>query len=415
MSYRPSDTSSQGQDPSFQQEIDSLRNRLNESLAEQRYDDAVEAARELRDRLRGLLRPDARQLKSLVGAESVLRRFAEKGSTKVTKPGWTRWLYIGISVALVLFVAVFLLVLSRSGVDPYKHDVERAIEALDRLDGAVTRGVTLRDYQSYVNSARDACSALLDKYKSEKKRNLVLRAVASSLSLYTSVLAEWATTSSGMPALSPGASAPTASAPGASAPTASAPGASEPTASVPGAPASGDAGENAVPDKKDSRGPILGGSVLSTSDAATSGGFSRLWLAAHTIEVCAITVMRREKPAATADRSTTAGRLAGHWSDGNLDIYYGPLNPSTGMGWVVRTGRDSPMEAGAYELASTLPGALSSSNSNTWALTAKDKNEVDIVRYMPQPSKLQIRVMADRYSESNTSVQLLRMDDKTLP
>lgn len=383
---------------SLQQELDDLRGQLNASLIERRYDDAVQAARKLRDLLRAQPRLDARQLKSLGGAESVLRRFAQ-GSDNVT-PLRLKWIARILLASLVIFVAIFLLVLARTSHDPYGQEAYLAMDALDRLDGAVSRGVTLPAYDAEVRAAKEVCVPFFKRYQSERKGDVALRAMVSAFALYKGVLADWTRMVSTARPPTNGVG-----------PTSAATSTAEP---VPFGTTTPAAAEPSLQDRREPR--ISPDARLSSNDVTSPTGFPRMWLAAHTIEACALARMRGERPMASNDRTTPATRLAGHWSDGSTDIYYGALNAGTNMGWAVRTIRNGSVDVGAYELANALPGSVAIALPDVASKTGVNidkKDEIVIVKYMPQMSLVVARVLADRYSEWNT--QLLRLDNKTLP
>jgi hypothetical protein len=349
-----------------------LRKELNDSLAQKRFDDAVAAARQLRDILKSKPRLDPRELKSLAGAESVLRRFAEEGSTRVGASSRQRkWIAIAVGMGLALFVALTLFLATSRG-DTYVSDASRALDALDKVDSTVSSAVGWHDYERVVLKSRTVCSAFLTRYADTRKGEVAYQAIAASQSIYDKVLAEW----------QKGAAA---------------------------------------------------GKRLSTSDLTTPVDYPHMWLAAHTLEACALSVVTgKGAPMAAHNATTPLARLEGHWSDGKVDLYYGPLNPSTGLGWFVS--RSHRLEMGAYEqkpkreepvvnqgtsISASTPGAAASPSPTpvVHATTSAPlrPDEVEIIRYVPGPVSVTARVTTDAYTERYSNINLVRYDDKTLP
>ena len=336
-------------------DLDGLRAALNDSLREKRYDDAVEAAGLLRDLLKSKASLNPRELKSLAGAESVLRRFSEQGSTDLSgvrraKMAWA--IGTGIVVLAILAAAI----LFRSGPDPYTHAAELALEALDRIDAAVSKPIGVGDYQRLVRKEHEPVEAFLSKYRDDHRGDLGYSAVAAALAAYDSVMNDW--------------------------------------------PKSAGSGKR-----------------LSTSEPPGNVPFPRIWLAAHAYEFLARRVIRKEPlPQGKRDLTTAIGRLVGHWSDGSIDIYYSPIDPQSGLGtYLTRSSRSGSLDLASYESApppSPIPGrdVMPTPSPSPSASGAID---LRIVQYLPRASTVILRVSLDHLAGG--TLQLVRLDDKTRP
>lgn len=348
----PAATSAKGVDP---QDLDALRARLNESLQQRRFDDAVEAARSLRDLLKSKPVLNPRELKSLAGAESVLRRFAEEGSTDVSGARKMKIVW-AVGTAVVVLSILLYAIFHRYGPEPYTRAAEKALEALDHIDGAVSKPLSLGDYQSTMRKEREAIESFLSKYRDEKRGDLGFAAIAASLSAYDSVMTEW-----------------------------------------PKSPASS--------------------KRLSTSEVEPKVPFPRLWLAAHAYEAIARRVVRKEPaPTATVDAANPLARLVGHWSDGTTDVYYSPTDPATGIGiFITRSSRTGATDVAAYENAPppALKGEAVFTRPRVSATPTAGSIELRIVQYLPRASTLVVRVSVDHLAGG--TLQLVKLDDKTQP
>ena len=337
-------------------DLDALRARLNESLQQRRFDDAVEAARGLRNLLKSKPVLNPRELKSLAGAESVLRRFAEEGSTDVSGARRMKIVW-AVGTAIVVLSILLYAAFHRYGPDPYTRDANKALEALDRIDGAVSKPLSLGDYQHLVRKEREPIEAFLSKFRDEKRGDLGFSAIAAALGAYDSALTEWPK--------SPSAS-----------------------------------------------------KRLSTSDNDPKIPFPRLWLAAHAYEAIGRRMVRKEPaPAVTLNPIHPLARLVGHWSDGTTDVYYSPVDSTTGIGvFITRSSRTGATDMASYENA---PPPTAGSKDAPFLRPRPSETpttgsiEVRLVQYLPRASTLTLRVSIDHLSGG--TLQLVRLDDKTQP
>lgn len=337
-------------------DLDALRARLNESLAQRRYDEAVEAARYLRDLLKSKPVLNPRELKSLAGAESVLRRFAEEGSTDLTSVRKAKMAW-AIGTGIIVLGILLFAVLHRSGPDPYTKAANLALQALDDIDSAVSQPIGLSDYQRIVRKEREKVEAFLSQFREERRADVGYAAVAASLSAYDAVMSEW-----------------------------------------PKSPASS--------------------KRLSTSEVAPTVAFPRLWMAAHTYEGIARRLIHKEPLVMPSpDPSHPLARLVGHWSDGTLDVYYSPVDPTSGLGvFMTRSSRTNAVDVAAYESAppptAKNPDAIFT-RPRVSATPTAGSIEMRIVQYLPRASTIVLRVSPDHLAGG--SLQLVRLDDKTMP
>ena len=348
--------------------VDALKDRLNGCLEAKQFDEAAVAARQLRDALRALPRLDEQQLKILAGAESVLRSFAEHGTNvEQEEPSRRRlWLAIVGVVALLAVLGGFFWL--RHGTDPESRGFNRAARALDHLDSAVATGCNLAHYTTDVRTAHAACDAFFQRHFADRARDVNFRCLVAALNIYDNALAVWQ------------------------------------ARPVSAASAQNGATPSATQTHTD---------LLSTGDTAANDPIPRAWMAAHTLEVCAMTRVKKGSPPLAPGGASLRGaaRLAGHWSDGKANVYYGVIDSNTGMGWFVRTGLAPAVEVGVYD--STPPPPVYSATSH--ASGQNDGNQFTIVLYDPQPVSVTVHLSGQVYSEGFSPIKFRRVDDRTLP
>jgi hypothetical protein len=169
----------------------------------------------------------------------------------------------------------------------YPTDARKALEALDQVDGAVSAGVGLRDYQAKVTAIRDQISSFTTRYGDSRRDDLSFVAISGAARIYEGALTEW------------------------------------------------------------QRGQGMADRNLSLGDKDSE--LPSRWRVAHVLQTLAGTVLGGPPPAPTA--SGPAARLAGHWSNEHRDVFLGPLNATGTGWAIARTDGVSTVSAYAVARA----------------------------------------------------------------